>query len=188
MRLFPVPGRLDDKSGDAAANKGAVTGRMNTVKSFSKPFKPSHARIRRRRADGLRQWLPVVTLLTLLTTGMGVMAECSTVGGPIGEDGYALTDACGHHQRCCHLHQSIHPGPKTGCLHAPLPTPSDYLIDRWSLPLSAETDLPDLDPVTIKTKYSLAVFIPEAGPMLRPVSERQQLFTPLYLAHQSLIC
>ena len=158
------------------------------MKSFSKSFNPPHAKIRRRRADGLRQWLPVVTLLTLLTTGMGVMAECSTMGGPVGGDCYVLNDSSCHHLGCCQDHKPFASSPKTGCLHAPLSTVNDFLVNRWSLPLSAETDLPDLDPVTIKTKNSLAVFIPEAGPMLGPVSERQQSFTPLYLAHQSLIC
>lgn len=158
------------------------------MKSFSKPFKSPHAKIRRRRAAGLRQWFPVVTLLTLLATGMGVMAECSTTGGTVGGHCIALTDACCHYQSCSHDHKPFAPGSKNGCLHAPLSTASDFLIDRWSLPLSAETDMPDIDPVAIKTKNSLTVFIPEAGPMLRPVSERQQLFTPLYLAHQSLIC
>ena len=165
-----------------------MTGRMNTVNSFSKPFKPPRANARRRRADGLRQWFPVIILLTLLTTGMGVMAECSTMGGTAGGGFHALKDSSCHHQGCCHHHKLFAPSPKTGCLHAPLSTGNDFLINRWSLPLSAETDLPDLDPVTIKTKKSLAVFIPEAGPMPRPVSERQQSFTPLYLAHQSLIC
>jgi len=130
----------------------------------------------------LRQWFPVVILVILLTTGMGVMTESSTMGGTVVGDWRALADSC------CHDYKPIAPGAKTDCLHAPLPAVNDFLIDRWSLPLSAETDMPDLDPAAIKTKKSLAVLIPDAGPIFRPVSERQQTFTPLYLAHQSLLC
>lgn len=158
------------------------------MNSFYKPFKPPRAHARRRRADELRQWFPVIILLTLLTTGMGVMAECSTLGGTAGGHRHALNDSGCHHKGCCHHNKPFAPKPKSGCLHAPLSPVNDFLINRWSLPLSAETDLPDLDSLTIKMKKSLADFIPEAGPMPRPVSERQQSFTPLYLAHKSLIC
>ena len=156
--------------------------------SFSKPFEPSRTHARRQRADGLRQWFPVIILVTLLTTGMAVMAECSTVGGTVGGYRHAPTDSGCRHQDCCHGHKPFAPGPKIGCLHAPLATVNDFSIDRWSLPLSAETDMPDMDPVTVKTKKSLAVFIPETGLLFRPASERRQTFTPLYLAHQSLLC
>jgi hypothetical protein len=161
---------------------------MNNVNAFFNPFKPIRASVRRRRADGLRQWFSVVILVTLMATGMGVMAECSSMGGTIGDRCPALTDSGWHHQGCCRHNEPFAPGSKTGCLHAPLSTTNDFLIDRWSLPLSAETDMPDIDPVAIKTKKSLAVFIPDAGPIFRLVSERQQTFTPLYLAHKSLLC
>jgi hypothetical protein len=110
------------------------------------------------------------------------MAECSILGGTAGGHRHAPTDSC------CHHHQPFASGPKTGCLHAPVSTANDFSIDHWRLALSAETDMPDLDPVAKKTKKSLANFIREAGPIFRPVRERQQTFTPLYLAHQSLLC
>ncbi|WP_319524831.1 hypothetical protein [uncultured Desulfosarcina sp.] len=158
------------------------------MNSFSKPFQPVRAHARCQGAGVLRQWFPVIILLTLLTTGMGVMAECSTVGGTVEGHRHALTDSGWHHQGCCHHHKPFAPGSKTGCIHMPLSTVNDFSIDRWNLPLSAETDLPDLDPMAIKTKKSLIVFIPESGPIFRPVSERRQTFTPLYLAHKSLLC
>lgn len=156
--------------------------------AFFKLFKPTRATVRRRRADRLRQWFPVIILVTLMATGTGVMAECSSMGGTIGGHRPVPTDSGWHHHGCCHHNRPFASGPKTDCLHAPSSTTKDFLIDRWRLPLSAETDMPDLDPAAIKTKKSLAVLIPDAGPIFRPVSERQQTFTPLYLAHKSLLC
>lgn len=155
------------------------------MNAFSKPYRVN---VRRRTAVAFGQWLPVVILLTLLTTGMGGMAECSAVGGTVGGYRHALTDSGCHDHDCCQHNKPFAPGQKTGCIHMPLSATNDFLIDRWNLPLSAETDLPDLDPVAIKTKKSLVVLIPESGPTFRPVSERQQIFTPLYIAHQALIC
>jgi len=66
--------------------------------------------------------------------------------------------------------------------------PDDRLSRHWALAPSAESDTPDVEPVLTRRCRMALFFTRDTHLRHRSLSERPQMFTPLYLAHKSLLC
>jgi hypothetical protein len=66
--------------------------------------------------------------------------------------------------------------------------PDDRLSRHWALAPSAESDTPDVELVLTRRCRVALFFARDPHVRQRSLSERPQMFTPLYLAHKSLLC
>lgn len=79
-------------------------------------------------------------------------------------------------------------GPSDIRLVPPPPVCDDLLNPAWIFTPTAESDMPDLDPVLLKVSRKTVSSAADNHLRSRSFSDRTRTLTPLYIAHQSLRC